>query len=126
MPRRPSKTLTEAELPIMDTLWDLGPATVAEVVDALPESRKVAYNTVLTTLRILEEKGYVAHQQRGRAFVYEAVVGRDEARRSTVQHLMSRFFDNSPAALVLNVLENEEIDDDELARLKALIERRSK
>ena len=110
----------------MDALWDAGPSTVAEVVDALPEHQRVAYNTVLTTLRILEDKGYVAHQQRGRAFVYEAVVGQDEARRSTVQHLMSRFFDNSPAALVLNVLENEEIDEDELARLRALIDRRSR
>lgn len=126
MPRRPSKTLTDAELRVMDALWDVAPATVAQVVEALPEDQKVAYNTVLTMLRILEEKGYVAHEQRGRAFVYEAVVGRDEARRSTVQHLMSRFFDDSPAALVLNVLENEDIDADELARLRALIDRRSK
>jgi predicted transcriptional regulator len=84
-----------------------------------------AYNTVLTTFRILEEKGYVAHEPRGRAFVYQAVVGRDEARRSTVQHLMSRFFDNSPAALVLNVLENEDIDEEELARLREMIDRRT-
>ena len=125
MPRRPSKTLTDPELRVMDALWETGPQTVAEVVDALPTKQKVAYNTVLTTLRILEDKGYVAHKQRGRAFVYEAVVGRDEARRSTVQHLMSRFFDNSPAALVLNVLENEDIDEEELARLREMIDRRT-
>ncbi len=125
MPRRPSKTLTDAELRVMDAVWDAGPATVAELVEALPKEDRVAYNTVLTTLRILEDKGYVAHEQRGRAFVYEAVVGRDEARRSNVHHLMSRFFDNSPAALVLNVLENEEIDEAELARLRDLIDRRS-
>ena len=125
MPRGRSKTLTDAELRVMDALWNAGASTVAEVVEALPAEDKVAYNTVLTTLRILEEKGYVAHSQRGRAFVYEAVVDRDEARRSTVQHLMSRFFDNSPGALVLNVLENEEIDEEELARLRELIDRRT-
>ena len=118
--------LTDAELRLMDTLWSAGPLTVAEVVEALPAERRIAYNSVLTTLRILEEKGYVRHEQRGRAFAYEAVVGRDEARRSTVRHLMSRFFDDSPSALVLNVLENEEIDQDELERLKALIDRRSR
>ena len=125
MPRGRSKTLTDAELRVMDALWDAGASTVAEVVDALPEQDKVAYNTVLTTLRILEDKGYVAHKQRGRAFVYEAVVGRDEARRSTLQHLMSRFFDNSPGALLLNVLENEDIDAEELERLRELIDRRT-
>jgi predicted transcriptional regulator len=125
MPRRRSETLTDPELRVMDALWDAGPCTVAEVVEALPKEKKVAYNTVLTTLRILEDKGYVVHEQRGRAFVYQAAVGRDEARRSTVQHLMTRFFDNSPGALVLNVLENEEIGEDELARLRELIDRRS-
>ncbi|MEZ5366914.1 MAG: BlaI/MecI/CopY family transcriptional regulator [Bryobacterales bacterium] len=125
MPRPRSKTLTDAELRLMEALWELGPATVAEVVEALPKQEKVAYNTVLTTLRILEDKGYVAHKQRGRAFVYEALVGRDQARRSTVRHLMNKFFDNSPAALVLNVLENEQIDEEELERLRALIDRRT-
>ena len=125
MPRRRSKTLTDAELRVMDALWDAGACTVADVVEAMPGEPKLAYNTVLTTLRILEEKGYVGHEQRGRAFVYEAVVGRDEARRSNVHHLMSRFFDDSPAALVLNVLENEEIDEEELARLREMIDRRS-
>ncbi|MCB1021926.1 MAG: BlaI/MecI/CopY family transcriptional regulator [Acidobacteria bacterium] len=125
MPRPRSKTLTDAELRLMEALWQLGPATVADVVEALPKQEKVAYNTVLTTLRILEDKGYVAHKQRGRAFVYEALVGRDQARRSTVRHLMSKFFDNSPAALVLNVLENEQIDAEELERLRALIDRRT-
>ncbi len=124
MPRRRSSTLTDAELRVMNAIWAAGPCTVAEAVEAIPQEQRVAYNTVLTTLRILEDKGYVAHEQRGRAFVYRAVVGRDQAQRSTVQHLMSRFFDGSPAALVLNVLENEEIDEAELARLRELIDRR--
>ena len=122
MPRKPSDTLNDAELRLMQALWNNGPMTVAEVVDALPKRDKVAYSTVLTTLRILERKGYVRHEERGRAYVYETVVGRQEAQRSTVRHLMRKFFDDSPAALVLNVIENEDLDPEELARVKRLIE----
>ncbi len=93
-----------------------------DVVEALPQRLSLAYNTVLTTLRILEKKGYVEHVKQGRAFVYHTVVGRDEASRKAVRHLLSRFFDNSSELLVLNVLSNEEIDSAELKRLKKLVE----
>ena len=122
MPRKTSSTLTDAELRLMQALWEHGAMTVSEVVDALPKQDKVAYSTVLTTLRILERKKYVRHHERGRAYVYEAVVAREDAQRSTVRHLVSRFFDDSPAALVLNLIENESLDADELARVKELIQ----
>jgi predicted transcriptional regulator len=112
----------------MDVLWDRGTATVAEVADALPKDLGLAYNTVLTTLRILEEKGYDAHTKReeARAFVYEPVVGRDEAGRSAVRYLVSRFFRNSPELLVLNLLEDEQLDARELRRIQKLIAEESK
>ena len=122
MPRKPSKTLTDAELRLMQALWDGGPMTVAQVVEALPKSEKVAYSTVLTTLRILERKGYLRHEEQGRAYIYEPLVGREEAQRSTVRQLVNKFFDDSPAALVLNLIENEELDAQDLARVKRLIE----
>lgn len=122
MPRKPSATLTDAELRLMQALWNGGPMTVAEVVDALPKRERVAYSTVLTTLRILERKGYVRHDEQGRAYVYQAIVGREEAQRSTVRHLVKKFFDDSPAALVLNLIESDALDADELARVKKLIE----
>lgn len=106
----------------MQALWNGGPMTVAEVVDALPKRERVAYSTVLTTLRILERKGYVRHDEQGRAYVYQAIVGREEAQRSTVRHLVKKFFDDSPAALVLNLIESDALDADELARVKKLIE----
>ena len=87
---------------------------------------KVAYSTVLTTLRILEDKGYLDHEQRGRAYVYRPLVARDDARQKGVRHLVSRLFDDSPKALVLNVLENEEFSAEELAELRRLINRRPK
>jgi predicted transcriptional regulator len=106
----------------MDVLWAKGASTVTEVVKALPRRPALAYSTVLTTLRILEQKGYVNHEKRGRAFVYHPVVGRKEASRKAVRYILSRFFDNSPELLVLNVLENEELDAAELRRLKKMVE----
>ncbi|MFN7996829.1 MAG: BlaI/MecI/CopY family transcriptional regulator [Bryobacteraceae bacterium] len=120
MARKQSPTLTEAELPIMEILWDKGSAVVTDVVAALPES-PVAYNTVLTTLRILERKGYVRHTKDGRAFVYHPVVQRGEASRKAVRNLMKRFFQDSPELLILNVLEDEGLDEAELVRLKKRI-----
>ena len=122
MPRRRSPTLTDAELRLMEILWEKGTATVNDVVEALPRTRALAYSTVLTTLRILERKGYVGHEKQGRAFVYHPVVDRNQASRNAVNYIVSRFFDNSPELLVLNVLENERIDPAELERLKKLVE----
>jgi predicted transcriptional regulator len=121
--RKRSPNLTEAELRLMDVLWDRGSATVAEVAEALPKDLGLAYNTVLTTLRILEEKGYLTHSKsdEGRAFVYKPVVGREEASRKAVRYLVSRFFRDSPELLVLNLLENEELGEPELQRIRKLI-----
>jgi predicted transcriptional regulator len=120
MARNQSPTLTEAELPIMEILWEKGSAGVTDVVAGLPNS-SVVYNTVLTTLRILERKGYVRHTKEGRAFVYHPVVERGEASRKAVQNLVKRFFQNSPELLILNVLEDEQLDEIEIVRLKRLI-----
>ena len=120
MPRKPSLTLTEAELPIMEALWEKRSATVNEVAEGLPKDKPVAYNTVLTLLRILERKGYVRHTKDGRAFVYQPVVDRGQASRSAVRQLLSRFFHDSPELLVLNLLKEEAIDERELERLKRM------
>ena len=120
MARKQSATLTEAELPIMEVLWDRGSAPVTDVVTTLSHTG-VAYNTILTTLRILERKGYVRHTKEGRAFVYHPVVARGEASRKAVRNLMQRFFRNSPELLILNVLEDEGLDEQEIGRLKRLI-----
>lgn len=106
----------------MAVLWDQGRATVAEVLASLGHQPRVTYSTVQTLLRILETKGYVAHEKVGRAFVYRPVVDQHQARRRAVRHLLSRLFDNSPSQLLVNVLENERIEPSELRRLKKLIE----
>lgn len=121
MPPRKSVTLTEAELRLMDILWQKGPATVQQVVEALPEEQPLAYNSVLTTMRILEKKGYVEHIKDGRAHVYRPVVERREASRFEIRHLVNRFFKDSHEALVLNIIEDQSIDAEELERLRQLV-----
>lgn len=122
MARKRSPTLTEAELRLMKVLWDSGPSTVGAVLESLPSRVNLAYSTVRTTLRILEQKGYVRHEKNGRAFVYYPLIDRSEARRSAVRYVVSRFFNNSPELLVLNVLESEELEEADMQRLKKLID----
>ena len=122
MARKKSPTLTEAELKLMEVLWSRGESTVGEVVSAFPPKKRPAYSTVLTILRILEQKQYITHRKEGRAFVYAAKVGRQEVRRGALNFLMSRFFDNSPELLMLNILERQKMDPLELQRLKKRIE----
>jgi predicted transcriptional regulator len=122
MARTPSRTLTDGEARLMNVLWRIGHGTVADVVAALPRRPVVAYNTVQTLLRILEEKGYVAHEQAGRAFVYRPVIEQGAARRRALGHLIKSLFDNSPSLVVLDVLRDERLDHAEIRRLKELIE----
>ncbi len=105
----------------MQVLWDRQPATVAEVAARVKSNRPVNYSTVQTMLRILETKGYVAHEKTGRAFTYRPLIDQTQARRRALSHLVSGLFNNSPSLLVLNVLEDERIKPDELDRLKQLI-----
>jgi predicted transcriptional regulator len=120
--RSKSATLTEAELRIMNVLWDRGSGTVHEVLQGLPEKPPLAYNSVLTIIRILEKKGYVKHLKDKRSHVYMPQVDRKDATRFEVRHLVSRFFGNSHEMLALNVLEETSIDAEELARLRRLLE----
>jgi len=122
LPPRKSQTLTEAELRLMNVLWQKGSATVQQVLDGLPPKPALAYNSVLTTIRILENKGYVKHVKDGRAHVYMPLVGRREATRFEIRHLVSRFFKNSHEQLVLNILQDDSIDDAELKKLRRMLE----
>jgi predicted transcriptional regulator len=123
VPRRQSETLTEAELRIMDVLWLKGLGTVQLILDSLTQKPALAYNSVLTTIRVLERKGYVKHSKDGRAHVYVPLVGRKEATRSEIRHLVGRFFRNSHEQLVLNILEERGIEAEELDRLREMLER---
>ena len=123
MPPRPSETLTEAELRIMNVLWMKGAGTVQLILDSLSQKPSLAYNSVLTTIRVLERKGYVKHSKDGRAHLYAPLIARKDATRSEIRHLVSRFFKNSHEQLVLNILEDRGIEADELDRLREMLAR---
>ncbi len=122
MARKKTPTLTDGELRLMEIIWDRGEATVGEILDQLTEATPPAYNTVLTIMRILEQKGYVSHVKQGRAFVYRPLIDRNLARAKAVKYLVSSFFNNSPEQLMLSILKNEGLTPDELQHLKKMIE----
>lgn len=126
MPPRQSGTLTEAELRIMNVLWFRGSGTVQQVLDSITEKPVLAYNSVLTTIRVLERKGYLKHLKDGRAHVYTPLVGQKEATRSEIRHLVGRFFENSREQLVLNLLEDEGIGPEEIGRLRQMLTEKDK
>jgi len=121
MPPRKSNTLTEAELRLMKILWRRGESAVTDLVAGLPEGEALAYNSVLTTIRILEQKGYVEHRQEGRAFVYRPCIAEQEASRSEVRHVLNRFFGDSRERLLLSLLGDDQITPEELDRLREVI-----
>ncbi len=122
MARPTSDTLTEAELRPMRVLWERQRATVQEIVDQLRGKHDLSYSTVLTTLRILERKGYVDHEKEGAAFVYRPIVDEAEVRQGALRLMMRRFFDNQPELLLQGLLAHDSVDAEEIHRLQELIE----
>ena len=123
MPRRKAVVLTDHELRLMEVLWRKERATVADVVDALAPP-PLAYSTVLTTMRTLEQKGHVTHEEEGRAFVYRPAIERGDAAKSAIRHVLDRFFGSSPGALAVTLLDDERVSDDDLAHIQRLLARK--
>lgn len=115
--------LGEAELGVLRTLWDAGPATVREVLEQLHRrGRRVAYTTVQTLLTRLEQKGYARSNKSGQAFVYRARVSRDRVTRSRLKALVSQLYDGAAGPLVLQLIRNEGLTPAEIAELQQLID----
>jgi len=118
MPPKQSATLTGAELRLMRVLWKKGEMSVSDIVDALSSKAPLAYTTVMTTMKVLEEKGYVAHRKESRAFLYTPIVDEETANQSALEHVLRSFFNNSREKLLLSLLGNEKITATELKKLK--------
>ncbi len=116
-----SAGFTDREIDIMNVVWRLGSATASEVRAALADV--LAYNTVLTMLRILEEKGHLRHEEEGRAFRYYATTQRGTAKRSAVRRLMTHLFENSPASLATELVSDRTLSRDDLRALQDLLEK---
>ncbi len=121
MARKKSRTLTDAELRIMEVLWDKKSATVAEVAEALAGKDGSAYTTILTLMGILRAKGYLSCRKSGRAHIYTPRINREVAARKAARLLLAKFFSGSPGELVLSFLRDEELSLEELDDLRRQI-----
>lgn len=110
---------TERELDIMDILWERGSGTVGEVKERLHDD--LAYTTVLTILRTLEEKGFVGHESEGRAYRYYPQVERSEAQDSHVNRLVKKLFSGSPELLLTKLVSDRNLSKDEIGRLRKVL-----
>lgn len=115
---------TDRELDVMGVLWEQGSATVAEVQERLAD--ELAYTTVLTILRTLEDKGRVRHEEEGRAYRYYPLVGREEAGANAVRRLVRKLFRGSPELMLTQLVEERDLTPEQLRRLKGLLEARLK
>src|SRR5262249_22650727 len=114
-------TLTACEAEVMNVVWARSAVTVQDVVDAIP--RELAYTTVMTTLKILEDKGFVKRgEKRGRAYVYRALVSSESASGTTAHAMADRFFDGSVKSMVLSLIKTRQITSDDLAELRDAID----
>lgn len=120
----PDITFTDRELDVMNVLWDRGSATVAEVKEALHD--ELAYTTVLTILRTLEDKGFISHEEEGRAHRYTPAVERKRAEKSAVSKLLRNLFRGSPELLLTQLVSDRKLSEDDLKRMRRLIDERLK
>jgi BlaI family transcriptional regulator, penicillinase repressor len=114
--------LYDRELDVMQVLWEKGPSTVAEVREALTDD--MAYTTVLTYLRRMEEKGYVSHEEDGRAHRYQPLIEREHIRESALQRLTRRLFDGSTEMVLSYLVSDRKLSEADLRRLRDLVDRR--
>jgi predicted transcriptional regulator len=117
-------TFTDRELDVMAVLWDRGSATVAEMRERMPDD--LAYTTVLTILRTLEEKGHVGHREEGKAHRYFPLVERRVAGRSALTRLIETVFNGSPELLLTQLVSDRELTEEQLKRIRRLMDARLK
>jgi predicted transcriptional regulator len=120
------KPLTATELEMMNVIWRIGPCSVLQVVEQLRPVRELAYTSVSTIVRILEQKGYVVSSKEGRGHLYEAAVSKEDYQRSTLKRMVTSVFDDTPALLVRRLLDTESLSPDDLAEIRALLRKKGK
>jgi predicted transcriptional regulator len=120
----PARLLTEAELELMGILWKLGGGSVNDVLTQLPPERKLAYTSVSTILRILEQKKVVSSRKEGRGHVYLPLLTKEQYEATSLHHLVDRVFEGAPASLVRRLLETEDLSAADLQSIRALLNER--
>ena len=126
MKKKKSELLTEVELEFMSELWAIGEGTVRDVLERLPEGRDLAYTSGATILRILEQKEFVTSRKEGKTLVYKPTLAKDAYQTRSLKDLSMKLFDDTPASLVARLVDDEELTDEALGQIRALVDRRLK
>ncbi|MCM0605247.1 MAG: BlaI/MecI/CopY family transcriptional regulator [Xanthomonadaceae bacterium] len=115
------KLLTEVELELMNSIWKIKEGSVADVIETLPSDRQLAYTSVSTILRILEQKGVLKSRKEGRGHTYIPLLSKSDYEAKTVQHVVNKVFDGTPTALVKQLLSSVDLTDEDLESIKKMI-----
>lgn len=120
------KPLTATELEMMNVLWRIGPASVHQVLEALLPHRQLAYTSVSTMVRILEQKGYVRSRKEGRGHLYEPTIQKEAYQVASLQHLVSSVFDGTPTLVVQRLVDSEQLDAEELDAIRRALKKKDR
>jgi len=123
MTKRKLSPMSPAETEILRFVWQIGEATVQQVCDQLPPKRNIAYKTVQTLLRRLEDKGYIQHKMKGKAYVFFPAIKREDVVKRTVVDFLDRLFGGDPRPLMQFLAEDGKIDAEDIERLRKLLEK---
>ena len=126
MKKKRSELLTEVELEFMNELWAIGEGTVREVLAQLPEGRDLAYTSGATILRILEQKGFAESRKDGKSHVFRPAIEKQDYQARTLKDLSVKLFDDTPASLVAALVNDEDLTEEALGQIRALVDRRLK
>jgi len=124
--KKKNELLTEVELEFMNELWALGEGTVRDVLDQLPDERDLAYTSAATILRILEQKNFVTSRKEGKSHVYIPSLAKDAYQTRSLKNLSMKLFDDTPASLVARLVNDDELTEEALGQIRALVDRRLK
>lgn len=122
--KKKNEFLTEVELEFMSELWELGAATVRDVLANLAPERNLAYTSAATILRIMEQKGFVSSEKRGKTFVYRPLLAKNAYQSKTLRNLSDKLFDGTPATLVARLVDDHGMSEEALEEIRALVDRR--
>ncbi len=122
--RKTHELLTEVELEFMTLLWELGDASVRDVLSKMDEDRDLAYTSAATILRILEQKGFVSSKKDGKSLIYSAILTKNEYQSRLLKDVSAKLFDNTPAALVATLVNDDHLTQDALEELRVLLGRK--
>jgi predicted transcriptional regulator len=118
------KPLTATELEMMNVIWRIGPCSVARVMEQLSPTRGLAYTSVSTIVRILEQKGYVTSERAGRGHLYSAAVAKEDYQAVSLRHLMDNVFEGTPTLMVKRLLDSNALTEEELSQIKSLLRKK--